>query len=186
MNNNGVADSYTYSVTGSVLTTTVTDPNSNTRVVKTDTTTGLVSSDQNEAGKTTSYAYYSGTGLLQTVTAPEGNSAAFVYDSRGNLTQSTVNPKAGSPLSPIVTHASYPASDPAKTWQCASGTPAVTCNTPITTTDAKGFVTNYSWDSSTGVLTKVTRPAPATGAVRPETATATRPSTPSISAAAAS
>ncbi len=56
VNNNGVANSYTYSVTGSVLTTTVTDPNSNTRVVKTDTTTGLVSSDQNEAGKTTSYA----------------------------------------------------------------------------------------------------------------------------------
>lgn len=165
----GVTTNYSYSTVGSVLTTTVTDANSHTRVVNTDTTTGLVSSDTDELGKTTSYTYYSGSGLLNTVTAPEGNSVSFVYDGRGNLTQTTLTPKSGSGLSPIVTSASYPASDPTKTWLCASGTPVVTCNKPTTTTDAKGNVTNYAWDSTTGLPTSVTKPAPTTGAVRPQT-----------------
>jgi YD repeat-containing protein len=91
-----------------------------------------------------------------------------VYDARGNRKTTTLTPKSGSPLSPIVTQASYPASDATETWRCASGTPAVTCNKPITTTDAKSIVTNYGWDSVTGQPVSVTDPAPATGAVRPE------------------
>lgn len=169
LSNNGVATNYAYSDVGSTRTTTVTDALSHNRVVTTDLTTMLVSSDTDEAGRKTSYTYYSGSGLRNTVTAPEGNYATFAYDGRGNLTQTTLNPKPGSPLSPIVTSATYPASDPVNTWQCASGTPAVTCNKPLTTTDANGNVTNYAWNSSTGLPTSVTSPAPSPGAVQPQT-----------------
>lgn len=150
-------------------TTTITDPLAHTRVVTTDLATSLVTSDQNELGKTTAYTYYSGSGLLNTVTTPEGNGATFVYDDRGNVTQRTINPKPNSGVSPIVTSATYPASDAIKAWLCASGTPTVTCNKPLTTTDALGNVTNYAWDSSTGLPTSATRPAPSAGAVRPQT-----------------
>ena len=167
--NNGVTTNYAYSDVGSTRTTTVSDAVSGDRVVTINLSTGLVSSDQNELGKATSYTYYSGSGLLNTVTAAEGNYATFTYDGRGNLTQTTVTPKSGSGLSAITTSATYPASDPTKTWLCASGTPVVKCNKPTTTTDAKGNVTNYAWDSTTGLPTSVTRPAPTTGAVQPQT-----------------
>ena len=167
VNLNGVTDSYAYSTVGTVLTTTVTDPNSNTRVVKVDTTTGLVSSDTNELGKTTSYTYYSPSGLLHTATAPEGNYATYTYDGRGNLIQTTVTPKSGSGLSPVSTYASYPASG-TNAWMCASG-PAVTCNKPTTATDGNGNVTNYYWDSTSGLPTKTQAPAATTGGIRPET-----------------
>jgi RHS repeat-associated protein len=166
---NGVTDSYGYSTVGTVFTTTVTDPNSNTRVVKSDNTTNLVSSDTNELGKTTTYTYYPTTGLLNTVTAPEGNYATYTYDQRGNLTQTTATPKSGSGLSPISTYASYPASDATNTWMCATGPTAVQCNKPTTTTDGNGNVTNYVWDSASGLPTSVTLPAPTTGGVRPQT-----------------
>ncbi len=162
----GVSTSYTYSDVSNVRTATISDAASGDRVLKIDLTTGLVTSDQNEAGKTTSYTYYAGSGQLWTATAPELNKATFVYDSRGNLTTTTLTPKSGS--GSIVTHASYPASDGTKTWQCASGTPAVTCNKPVTTTDANNNVTNYTWDSTTGEPSTVTLPAPTTGAVRPK------------------
>ncbi|MES2119793.1 MAG: RHS repeat domain-containing protein [Pseudomonadota bacterium] len=166
--NEGVTTNYTYIDLSNVRTTTINDAISGDRVVKTDLTTMLVSSDQDEAGKITSYLYDTN-GLLTKVTAPEGNYASFEYDTRGNRTKSTLTPKAGSPLSPIFTQASYPASDATQNWKCASGTPAVTCNKPLTTTDAKANVTNYVWDTTTGALSKVTLPAPAAGGVRPET-----------------
>ena len=169
VHNNGVTDTYGYSTVGSILTTTVTDPNSHTRVVTTDTTTGLVSSDTDELGKTTHYTYYSGTGLLNTVAAPEGNYVTYTYDGRGNVTQTTSTPKPGSGLSAISTHASYPASDPTNTWMCASGTPMVQCNKPTTTTDARSQVTNYTWDSTSGLPLTVTPPVPSTGAAQPQT-----------------
>jgi RHS repeat-associated protein len=166
--NDGVTTNYSYADLSNIRTTTIIDAAAGDRVVKTDLTTMLVSSDQDEAGKTTSYLY-DANGLLTKVTAPEGNYATFQYDQRGNRKKTTLTPKSGSPLSPIVTQASYPASDATQTWRCATGTPAVTCNKPVTTTDAKSNVTNYVWDTTTGALSKVTLPAPATGGVRPET-----------------
>lgn len=44
----------------------------------------------------------------------------------------------------------------------------ITCNKPATETDALSNVTNYSWDSTTGNLTQVLKPADMSG-VRPET-----------------
>ena len=163
----GVTTNYAYSDASNIRTATISDAAAGNRVLTIDLLTGLVNSDQNEAGKTTSYTYIPGTGQLQTVTAPEGNKATFAYDGRGNLTSTTLTPKSGT--GSIVTSATYPASDATKTWLCASGTPVVTCNKPLTTTDANGNVTNYSWDTTTGEPSTVTLPAPTTGAVRPKT-----------------
>lgn len=165
--NEGVTSNYSYADASGVRTTTIADAAAGDRVVATNLSTMLVTSDTNEVGKKTAYEYYTDSGLLKKVTAPEGNSALFEYDGRGNRTKTTLNPKSGTTT--IVTQASYPPSDATLTWKCASGTPAVTCNKPLTTTDALGYVTNYAWDGTTGELTKATLPAPASTAVRPET-----------------
>lgn len=166
--NDGVTTNYTYADASGVRTTTISDAITGNRIVKSDLLTALVTSDTNELSKVTAYEHYADSGLLKTVTAPEGNKADFEYDARGNRTKTTLSPKSGSPLTPIVTQASYPASNATQPWKCASG-PAVTCNKPLTTSDAKLNVTNYEWSTTTGLPTKATFPAPATGAVRPET-----------------
>lgn len=107
-------------------------------------------------GETTSYTYYAND-LVQTVTAPEGNSVEYTYDSRGNVTETRFHAKSGSGLSDITTSATYPA---------CTGTNAVLCNKPSTTTDEMGKVTNYTWSSTHGGLTKTELPAPSTGAAR--------------------
>lgn len=165
----GVTTNYAYSDVNNVRTTTVSDAVTGNRVVTADLATMLVTSDTDELGKITSYEYYPTSGLLKKVTAPEGNTAELEYDARGNRTKTTLNAKPGSGLSPIVTQVSFPASDATQTWKCAAPTPPVTCNKPLTMTDAKGSVTNYEWDNTTGEPAKVTEPAPTTGAVRPET-----------------
>jgi RHS repeat-associated protein len=109
-------------------------------------------------GHQTNYDYDS-YGRLTRVTAPEGNYVQYSYDGRGNLTQTVAVPKAGSGLSSLAASASYPTT-------CAA---AATCNQPTSTTDARGNVTDYGYDSTTGLVTGVTSPAPATGAVRPQT-----------------
>lgn len=164
-----VVTNYGYVDASGVRTTTISDAAPGDRVVKTDLATMLVSSDTDEAGKITGYEYYPTSGLLKKVTAPELNIAEYEYDARGNRTKTTATPKPGSPLPPIITQTSYPASDATQTWRCVSPTTAVVCNRPLTATDARTNVTNYAWDPSHGGLTKVTRPAPTTGGVRPET-----------------
>jgi|GEM_PF-3456918 len=58
----------------------------------------------------------------------------------------------------VVTSASY----------AAGCTSVATCNQPTATTDARGGVTNYSYDASHGGLLSATLPAPVAGAARPE------------------
>ena len=111
---------YGYVVSGSTLTTTMTDPLSHTRKVAVNTTTGLVSSDTNGTSNATSYLY-DGYGRVTQVTLPEGGYTIYTYDTRGNvkLTQST--PKAGSSLAVRTTTADY---DPTCTYakKCNSRT----------------------------------------------------------------
>jgi RHS repeat-associated protein len=151
--------SYGYSTASGILTTTVTDPLSHTRVVAVDTTTGLVSSDTDGNGHATSYAY-DGYGRLTQVTRPEGDETQLAYDGRGNVTTTTVVPKSGSGLSNIVTSASYDST-------CTTN--FVKCNQPNSTTDALGNQTDYTYDTTHGGVLTVTAPAPTTGAVRPKT-----------------
>jgi RHS repeat-associated protein len=154
----GMTWNYSYSVAGSTATMTVTDPLSHSQTITSDLTVGLPTSIQNEVGQTTSY-HYGSSGLLDQVTAPEGNYAQYTYDSRGNLTQTLSHAKTGSGLSDITTSATYP----------SSCTNVVTCNQPTSRTDARGNTTDYSYDSTHGGVLTVTLPAPTTGAARPQT-----------------
>lgn len=99
------------------------------------------------------------TGQLISARAPEGNEEVYFYDSRGNVTTVTRRDKAGSGSTEITTSASFPSS-------CSN---IVVCNQPTSTTDARGNVTDYTYDATHGGVLTVTAPAPTSGAVRPQT-----------------
>jgi len=142
--------------------TKVKDPASHTRTINYNAS--LLVTSVNAGGQTTEYSYCGASetncpeGLLKTVKAPEGNTVAYAYDARGNVTSTTHIAKAGSGLANIVTSAVYPST-------CSN--PKI-CNKPTSTTDARGKVTNYGWDSTHGGLTWVKGPADASS-IRPET-----------------
>jgi RHS repeat-associated protein len=154
----GVTKTYAHSVAGTTGTMTVTDPLSHSKTIVSDLTIGRPTSITDELGHQASYAY-DANGRLTKATRPEGNFTQYAYDSRGNVTTTTSVAKAGSGLANIVASASYDAT-------CAN---LVKCNEPNSTTDPKGNVTNYVYDPTHGGVTSITRPAPATGAVRPQT-----------------
>ncbi|MGA0603533.1 RHS repeat-associated core domain-containing protein [Caulobacter sp. KR2-114] len=146
---------YAYSDVGSTRTVTVTDPLSHTRVVTSDLSTGLVSTDTDGNGNTTTYAYdvY---GRVSQITASEGNYTSYTYDTRGNITQTNQVGKgaAGS----VVTAAHYPSS-------CSN---SVTCNKPTSTYDPYNRETDYTYDPVHGGVLTATAPPAAAGAVRPQ------------------
>ncbi len=94
------------------------------------------------------------------VTDPEGIRTALVSDmfSR-NVLRSTRIARPGPPLPDIVTSA---------TFHCSPATVHI-CNKPLTTTDARGAVTDYSYSPDHGGLLTETGPAPIAGAPRPQT-----------------
>lgn len=112
---------------------------------------------RDELNRTTDFSYDSQKRLVR-ITYPEGNYTAYTYDARGNTTQTRVAAKPGSGLADIVTSATFPVS-------CSSH---VTCNKALSTTDALGRTTDYTYDSVSGKLLTVTLPAPVTGGVRPQ------------------
>ncbi|MEA3065773.1 MAG: hypothetical protein QOJ27_2225 [Sphingomonadales bacterium] len=153
----GMTWSYSWSLSGTTMTLTRTDPNSHSRVYTSDTNVGLPTSIQDERGKTISYQYDS-SGRLTRVTQPEGNYVQYTYDARGNVTQAEAIPKGGSGAT-IVASATYPSS--------CSNSP--TCNKPSSTSDERGNTTDYTYDSTHGGPLTVTLPAPTSGATRPQT-----------------
>lgn len=96
-------------------------------------------------------------------TNPEGDSVATTYDVRSNPLAETHHAKPSSGLADITTSTTYGEGSTVVTC-----TNVVTCNKPATATDARGAVTNYSWDSATGELTQILKPADTNGA-RPQT-----------------
>jgi RHS repeat-associated protein len=153
----GVINTYSRSLVGSTATETVANPLSQQRVVTADTSKGRPTSDKDGLNRTTSYQYDANARLTQ-ITAPEGNAVQYGYDARGNVQTQTLVPKAGSGLANIVTTASFDAT-------CAN---IVKCNKPNSTTDAKGNVTDYTYDATHGGLLTVTPPAPVAGGTRPQ------------------
>jgi RHS repeat-associated protein len=151
----GVAASYSRSVSGSTATMTVTNALGQASTVVSDLTTGRPISVTDATNRTTSYLY-DGSGRLTRTTAPEGNYVEHTYDARGNVTQTVAVPKGGAGPA-IVTSASFDST-------CAN---PVTCNQPNSTTDARGNVTDYTYDSTHGGVLTVT--APAVNGVRPQT-----------------
>ena len=162
----GASGRWEYAITdaGAIRTMVVDGPLDQNLTVVTDLTIGqpssatVVTSVSPAASQTWSWTYNAG-GRVATATSPEGQTATYAYDGRGNIIQTTLAPRSGSGLANIVTSAAYPAT-------CAN---PVTCNLPTSTTDARGNVTNYTWDSAHGGLLTVTAPAPTAGAARPQT-----------------
>jgi len=148
----GVTYTYSFTLSGAVLTGVVTGPNGTIRTTTADTGTGAVLSTSNASGNTITNTPDSYGRITQT-TYPEGNYDSILYDARGNVTQKTSVAKAGSGLANIVTSAGYD----------TSCTNVFTCNKPNWVKDAKGYETDYSYDPATGHLLTVTAPAP-TGA----------------------
>ena len=147
--NEGVATSYAFGVSGSTGTATVTDANSQVTTIVSDLDDGRPTSVTDPLSRTTSFQY-DGDSRLTRTTRPEGNYVDYSYDGRGNLTEVRAVAKSGSGLPDMVTTAAYDST-------CSN---AVTCNQPNSVTDARGFRTDYTYDSTHGGVLTATQPAP--------------------------
>ncbi|MCP5392924.1 MAG: RHS repeat-associated core domain-containing protein [Sphingomonadaceae bacterium] len=154
--------SWSENTTTEELTSVSTDSLGRTRTVVTDMAEGLVKSATDALGNTTSYSY-DANGWPDEITAPEGNKVSITRDARGRVTKVTHIAKPGSGLANIETLASYPALTSG--ISCSN---TVNCDKPITTTDARGKVTNYTYDATHGGVTQVKLPQDA-GGIRPQT-----------------
>jgi RHS repeat-associated protein len=157
---------YTYVDASGVRTTTATPYlEGGAEVSKTDLTKGWVTEGWADASGTrkgvlTRDAY----GRVTRITQSGGDYVDLTYDGRGNVTQVITAPKTGSGLSNITTTASYP----------STCTNTKTCNQPTSTTDARGYRTDYDYSPTHGGVTSITLPAPAGSApvgsgTRPQT-----------------
>jgi RHS repeat-associated protein len=154
----GITTNYARTVSGNMATMTVTNALAQQTQVISDLTIGRPVSVKDALDRTTSFAY-DAFGRPTRVTAPLGNYVEQSYDARGNVTQTVRVARPGSGEANIVTSATYAAT-------CLN---VVTCNRPTSTTDARGNVTDYTYDPVHGGLLSVTLPAASAGAVRPET-----------------
>ena len=144
---------WTYDVdsVGSNLRTTVTSPLGKTRrVVYNPSIDDVLVSDQDELGNTTTFQHATTTNFLTRVTYPEGNYVSLSYDGRGNITERRAVSKTSGTPADIVETADYDIS-------CSN---PITCNRPNSITDARGYRTDYTYDSTHGGVLTETRPAP--------------------------
>jgi len=95
---------------------------------------------------------------IQNAVKPEGNQTTYVWDGRGNSTQETLIPKAGSPLAQVNSYANYD----------TTCTNQFTCNKPNWIKDGLGNQTDYTYDPTHGGMLTKTLPADANG-IRPQT-----------------
>ncbi|ATY32116.1 RHS repeat-associated core domain-containing protein [Sphingomonas psychrotolerans] len=144
------AVTYGYADNAGYRTTTVTDPLTHSTVYVFEIASQRMKSMTDATGKTTSWLH-DAYGRRTQETAPEGDYAQYAYDGNGNVTQTTRVAKAVAGLPNIVTTASYP---------CAS---TATCDKPQWTRDAKGNQTDYTYNSSTGMISTIVAPADANG-----------------------
>lgn len=152
---------YGYSVSGATQTTSVAGPLGQSLTVQSNTATRRPTSVTDALSRTWSWQYDADLRVTR-VTQPEGDYADFDYDDRSNLVETTWIPKTNT-IPAIVVSSTYPA-------DCTvAPVTAFTCNKPVSTTDARGAVTDYDWDEDTGQLVSVTAPAPTSGAARPQT-----------------
>ena len=149
---------YVYADNGTTRTTTIAGPMNQQLVVVSDQTIGRATSVTDGLNRTVGYQY-DAQKRLERIVQPEGDYSELTYDGRGNVTQTLSVPKPGSGQASITTSAAYPAT-------CAN---VITCNLPASTTDARGYKTDYTYDPAHGGVLTVTQPAPSAGAVRPQT-----------------
>lgn len=151
-----------------LVTTTVTDPLGNMRVVTSRRSNQHIISDTQGKtaslpGHTTTFQYTGdslrpGEGMLYQITAPEQNRTRWTYDDRLNVTSRQEAAK-GSTAFVTKVEAGYEAG-------CAN---IKTCNKPLWVKDARGAQTDFTYDPVHGGVLTVTKPAPVVGGVRPQT-----------------
>ncbi len=129
---------WTYYIAGSR--SEETDPANNSSVTYLNRS-GLPVKTINQVGKV-STNIWDGLDRRKQSTMPEGNSTVFTYDDNNNVLTVTAKAKSGSGLSDIVNTFTYHS-----TW-----------NKVATAQDGRGNTTTYSWNSTTGTLTKIERP----------------------------
>lgn len=95
--------------------------------------------------------------LKQSQTDPEGNKVFLKYYNGVPIEIRRVA-KPGSGLADVVETANYTGCIPL----------TLTCDKPISVTDAKGITTDYTWSATHGGMLTETRAVPTTGAVRPQ------------------
>ncbi|TWB48962.1 polymorphic toxin-type HINT domain-containing protein [Nitrospirillum viridazoti] len=157
--NNGVGTwNYSYADSGSVRTTTVTDPEGRQRIVTSDLTTGLMKSDTRVVSpglSLTTTIGYDTLNRTQRITRPQGDYTRYSYNVRGDVTQTQVVSTDGKTSSS--TYASYEDND------LVTCSHPARCNKPLTTKDAANQVTTYAYDPTHGGVTQVTAPTGANG-----------------------
>ena len=146
-------DQWTYAY--GVGVTTVTDPQSHSRSVN-YYGNGRVHARTDGLSRTTRFVFDAQERLTRE-TQPEGNYTQYTLDDRGNRTQTRRVAKPGSGIADIVESASFP----------ATCTNRVTCNQPVSRTDARGFTTDYTYDPVHGGVLTVTLPDPDGGGPLP-------------------
>ncbi|HEY5721887.1 MAG TPA: DUF6531 domain-containing protein [Allosphingosinicella sp.] len=118
-------------------------------------TAGVPTSIVDPLGRTTNLAYESGGAMedepaqLGDVHHPLGNAVEYYYDARGNMVRQIAKAVPGSGLSDIETTAVFPST-------CVD---RKTCNKPTSVTDARGAVTDFTYDPAHGGLLTETGPA---------------------------
>jgi len=122
---------------------------------------GQLLSSADPLGRITS-DQYDGIGRLVETLFPEGNYDQFAYDVRSNMLSTTHYPKPGSAEATagqtIVTSTTY--EEGPGVFICTNLT---ICNRPLKDEDARGFYTNYTWNTATGLLTKIVSGLNSTG-----------------------
>ncbi|HEV2082528.1 MAG TPA: RHS repeat-associated core domain-containing protein [Brevundimonas sp.] len=98
---------------------------------------------------------------LNEITYPEGNKIIYHRGGRGNIERIQRTAKPSAPAADINTYWTYAST-------CTAANRRV-CNQPLTSTDERGAVTDYTYDSAHGGLLTATRPAAAPGQDRPQT-----------------
>ena len=145
------AGTWNYAYTGTVFpnvrTTTATSPLGEVTVVKYTPDTNLVTEVKDPLNRVTSYNWDTNARRLTSVTYPEGNTMAFEYDARGNVTKKTMIAKDGQ--SSVMWQAAYPATCPA----------GGSCNQPIYTIDPNGNRTDFEYTGGNAGPSKITLPA---------------------------
>jgi len=167
-----VADNFDSLPYDGILTTTVTDPQGHQRVVKSRQNNAHIISDTDNLGHTTSVQYLAdayglGRGKIYQITYPEGNRDYYEMDGYRNVTARWRIPKGASTTLPVdqipgttVERASYSCRPTFAGGQ--------NCKSPDWIRDARGAQTDFAYDSVTGELLSVTKPA-GTNGVRPQT-----------------
>lgn len=99
---------------------------------------------------------------------PAGNRQIMGYDLRNNLVTRTWRAPTGSSEADIVRLTVYPGSYPDFTTTGCEPQNFRTCNKPIYSLDENGNRTDYTHDPAHGGVLTLTRPAPSSGAARPQ------------------